>query len=112
VFIELAASARHLSVADIPLLASLAQATAMARRSVRKSDDLAAWERAVRIQAMLSTRLRLTPQARNHLTTVGRQQRSMPPSAYDVIDWENFGDSDWPQDHLNQVDSDALERSM
>src|SRR5262245_20761350 len=97
VFIDLTASAAHFTNADVPLLASLAQATVIARRTVRKSKDLAAWERAVRIQAMLSTRLRLTTQARTHPANVGRQQQGgRRPSAYDVIDWQSFGDDDWP----------------
>src|SRR5262245_49283242 len=90
VFIELAASAGHLRHADVPLIASLAQATVIARRSVRKPGDLAAWERAVKIQAMLSTRLRLTPQARSNAGKVGRQQQNMRrPSAYAMIDWSD-----------------------
>jgi len=92
VFIELTASASHLRTADTPLIASLAQATVLARRAVRKPDDLQIWERAVRIQAMLSTRLRLTPQARTHPANIGRQQQSMRrPSAYDMIDWTDDG---------------------
>src|SRR5262245_24931057 len=97
VFIDLTASASHLSNADVPLIASLAQATVIARRAGSKHGDLASWERAVRIQAMLSTRLRLTPQARSHPANIGRQQQAgRRPSAYDVIDWESFGDDDWP----------------
>jgi hypothetical protein len=97
VFIELTASASHLRNGDVPLLTSLAQATVIARRAVRKPGDLAAWERAVRIQAMLSTRLRLTPQARTHPANIARQQQTMrKPSAYDTIDWESFGDDEWP----------------
>src|SRR5262249_48864503 len=92
VFIELTASASHLRTADVPLIASLAQATVIARRAVRKPGDLAAWERAVRIQCMLSTRLRLTPQARTHPATIGRQQHSArAPSAYAMIDWTDDG---------------------
>ena len=46
---------------DAALLASLAQATVMARKAARDPANSAVWERAVR---MLSTKVRLTPQAR------------------------------------------------
>ena len=58
VFAELAAT-RHFVPTDSGLLASLAQATVMARRAARDPANSAAWERAVKVQAMLSTKLRL-----------------------------------------------------
>jgi hypothetical protein len=74
IFVELASSA-HFVITDAGLLASLAQATVMARRAARDPAKLSTWERAVRVQAMLSTKLRLTPQARCDPKSVGRQQQ-------------------------------------
>ena len=78
VFTELASSG-HFIETDAGLLASLAQATVMARKAARDPAKLSVWERAVRVQAMLSTKLRLTPQARCDPKTIGRQpQRGFP----------------------------------
>ena len=85
VFTELAATG-HFVPTDAALLASLAQATVMARKAARDPANLATWERAVRVQAMLSTKLRLTPQARTDPKTVGRQQQ---PRGYPAPwEWE------------------------
>lgn len=75
VFVELAVTGGHFVPTDAALLASLAQATVMARKAARDPAKLSMWERAVRVQAMLSTKLRLTPQARSDPKTVGRQQQ-------------------------------------
>jgi hypothetical protein len=83
-FVELVSASGHFRVVDVPLLASLAQATLIARRSAH-TGNLATWERAVRMQAMLSTRLRITPQARTDPKTVGRQHIRQGPAP-----WENW----------------------
>jgi hypothetical protein len=44
---------------------SYVQATLMARQTVRDPEQVATWDKAVRLQAMLATRLRLTPQSRS-----------------------------------------------
>ena len=84
VFVELAATG-HFVPTDTGLLASLAQATIMARKAARDPAKLSVWERAVRVQAMLSTKLRLTPQARTDPKTVGRQQQRGYPAPWE---WE------------------------
>ena len=84
VFTELAATG-HFVPTDAGLLASLAQATIMARKAARDPAKLSVWERAVKIQAMLSTKLRLTPQARTDPKTVGRQQ---PRLTVNPWEWE------------------------
>src|SRR5262245_43583982 len=71
VFAELAASAPHLANSDGSLLASLAQATVLAR-TLHKT-DLEKWERAVRVQIALSTKLRLTAQARRSAEYMARR---------------------------------------
>jgi hypothetical protein len=86
VFTELAATG-HFVPTDAALLASLAQATVMARKAARDPAKSAVWERAVKMQAMLSTKLRLTPQARIDPKTVGRQRDRFFPAS-----WE------WPND--------------
>ena len=75
-FVELASHATHLKSADAPLLASLAQAIILSRRLARDPAKVAEWEKAVRTQAMLSTKLRMTPQSRTDSRAAGRQQQT------------------------------------
>ena len=70
-FVELASTAGHFVPTDTPLVA---QATVMARKAARDQKKLSVWERAVRMQIALATKLRLTPQSRIDPKTVGRQQ--------------------------------------
>jgi hypothetical protein len=74
-FTELAAQATHLKPADAPLLASLAQAILLSRQLARDPARVADWEKAVRAQAMLSTKLRMTPQSRTDSRAAGRHQQ-------------------------------------
>ncbi len=67
-------SPRHLVKSDVPLLVSYVQATLMARSAVHDPAMIAIWEKAVRVQATLATRLRLALQARKDPKTVARQQ--------------------------------------
>ena len=73
-FVELASHATHLKSADAPLLASLAQAIILSRRLAHDPTKVAEWEKTIRAQAMLSTKLRLTPQSRTDSRGAGRQQ--------------------------------------
>jgi hypothetical protein len=58
----------HFSQTDVPLLASLCEAIVLARMASAKLEKdpkwLPTWERTIRAQGMLSTKLRLTPQSR------------------------------------------------
>ena len=63
---------RHFVKSDLPLLVSFVQITVMARRTAKRPGLLAAFERAVKLQATLATRLRLAPQARLTCRTAGR----------------------------------------
>jgi hypothetical protein len=74
-FIEIVASCdhRHFTKSDLPLLASLVEATLMARASAGDLDRFSQFERAARLQASLATRLRLTPQSRHDPKTVARR---------------------------------------
>src|SRR5215469_2767354 len=62
---------RHFAESDLPLLASYVQATILARDAICDR-DVAVWEKAVRVQATLATRLRLAPQARLDPKTLAR----------------------------------------
>jgi hypothetical protein len=90
-FVELVSSCdpRHFIVSDLPLLTSFVQATLEARKGPR--GDIEYWEKAVRIQAMLATRLRLAPQARTNPRTVARRAAaaSAPVSYYDKMRMED-----------------------
>ena len=74
VFVKLAAQAGHLKPCDAPLLASLAQSILLSRRLARDPAKVGEWEKAVRTQAMLSTKLRLTPQSRVDARGAGRHE--------------------------------------
>jgi hypothetical protein len=65
---------KHFVESDLPLLTSYTQASLLARAAARKPKDIAIWEKAVRVQATLATRLRLAPQARTDPRTIARQQ--------------------------------------
>ena len=84
IFSELAANAAHLRAADVMLLASLAQAINLSRRTARDPSKAAVWERATRMQMALSRSLRLTPLSRtdSDSRTVGRQPQSPGPDPW------------------------------
>jgi hypothetical protein len=67
-------NARHFRPTDLPLQTSFIQATLLARSTARDPGKVATWEKAVRLQATLATRLRLSPQSRTDPKTIGRQQ--------------------------------------
>ena len=79
VFVEVtnACGSRHFVASDLPLLVSFAQTTVIARGAATSAASdlqaLAVWEKAVRLQAMLATRLRLSPQSRLDPKTVARR---------------------------------------
>jgi hypothetical protein len=54
----------HFRLSDLPLLVSYVQATLIARGAAHDPDKITIWEKAVRMQATLATRLRLAPQSR------------------------------------------------
>ena len=79
----------HFVASDVPLLVSFVQATLMGRnaaKAMKKNPKSAAvWEKTVRMQATLATRLRLAPQARIDPVTLTRRREKTPPSAYDLM---------------------------
>jgi hypothetical protein len=84
-FVELidACDARHFRLSDLPLLTSYIQATLLARGTARDPNNIAVWEKAVRVQASLATRLRLSPQSRTDPKTIARQ-----PEKRGLLPWE------------------------
>ncbi|MEJ2376253.1 MAG: hypothetical protein P8Y71_12855 [Pseudolabrys sp.] len=78
-------SPQHFAQSDVPLIESFVRATLLSRDAAPKdatdAEALANWEKATRLQAMLATRLRLTPQARTDPKTLARQQTPLlnPP---------------------------------
>jgi hypothetical protein len=79
-FVELidACSPSHFAASDLPLLTSYVQATLLARQAApgagEDSNLMGVWERAVKLQAILATKLRLSPQSRVEPKTLARQQ--------------------------------------
>jgi hypothetical protein len=90
-FIELTSSldSRHFIKSDLPLLCSFIQATLVARSGPAKSIE--GWQMAVKIQAMLATRLRLAPQARSTPVKVARQAARQADRSVQVP-WERQRD--------------------
>lgn len=76
---------------DTILLGSFCQATILVRnlaKGLARSPEpkaIQSWERAVKAQAMLATRLRLAPQSRLGTRTAGRIAARHAPSAYDLM---------------------------
>ena len=72
---------RALVKSDVPLLISFVQMSLLARTSAR-ANNVTVFEKAVRMQAALATKLRLTPSARITPRTAGRmaaaQRRPRP----------------------------------
>jgi hypothetical protein len=87
-----ACSPKHFVESDKPLLISFIQATILARASAGKAMLIGTWEKAVKVQALLATRLRLAPQARLDPQTVGRFKLSSGPKPWDLLEqprlWE------------------------
>ena len=86
-FVELinACSPQHFVQSDLPLLVSYVQATLLARSMARDPEKIAVWEKAVRMQATLATRLRLAPQARTDPKSIARQAaRRLGPPPWEV----------------------------
>ena len=77
-------SAQHFRRSDIPLMVSYIEATLLARDSARDPDRIATWEKAIKLQCSLATRLRLTPSARSDPKTVARREVPEGPFPWDA----------------------------
>jgi phage terminase small subunit len=99
VFRELVAACdpAHFVASDLPLLASYAEATVLARQAAkelstdgaviggRTSPWLVVQEKAVRAQIALSVRLRLAPQSRLKAEAVGRRPGTATPNYIEMM---------------------------
>jgi hypothetical protein len=86
---------RHFVKSDIPLMVSFVQATILSRRTANPS-MVGIWEKATRVQAMLATRLRLSPQARTDPKITGRQQARQQEDH--LAPWHRDDKEDWFKD--------------
>ena len=92
-FIEIVASVdrQHFSKADTPLLCSLVSTTLAARMHAKKlekdatPDVVKAWEKLVKLQLSLSTKLRCTVQSRVNPYTAGRRMADHQPSELELF---------------------------
>lgn len=79
----------HFLKSDLLLVGSYVQAASLSRqlgKRVAKEPQLAgAWERVTRTQALLATRLRLTPRGRIDRTMMGRKAANYQPGIEDAI---------------------------
>jgi hypothetical protein len=89
-FVELidACDPRHFVKSDLPLVTSYIQATLMSRRAAAGMVDdpglIGAFEKGVKLQAVLATRLRLAPQARTDPKTITRHAPSLEPKPWEI----------------------------
>ena len=65
----------HFRTSDLPLLISYVQASLLAQTAAHDPKRAGQWASAVKLQGMLSTRLRMSPQSRADPKTVARQGR-------------------------------------
>jgi hypothetical protein len=64
---------------------SFVKATVLARDAPDLSDEeFAAWEKAARVQAMLATKLRLSPQTRLDAKTAKRHEQPPRPHTWEI----------------------------
>jgi hypothetical protein len=85
-FVELVESVEpdHFIRADLPLLVSFVQATLLVRSTANKPDQIATWEKAMKLQVNLATKLRLTPSSRLDPKTLARQQPRLSPPPWEI----------------------------
>jgi hypothetical protein len=85
-----ACDSNHFRRSDLPLLVSYVQATLNAQTTAHDPKMASQWERSVRMQCTLATRLRLSPQSRIDPKTLGRQDRNNPRLRYPWEDKEEY----------------------
>ena len=78
-FIVDASPPHHFRDSDQPLLVSYVQACLMARDAAKTPAKIAIFERVVRLQVTLATKLRLSPQTRLDPKTLARQYANFDP---------------------------------
>jgi phage terminase small subunit len=104
-FVELvtACAPDHFRQSDMPMLVQYVRESCTAERAAIKMKETGGevtdrgtinpWfgvlQRATRMMALLSARLRLNPQSRSHPRSIARQAGWRPPSAYEMLDFED-----------------------
>jgi hypothetical protein len=72
-------SPKHFVPSDAHLLATFVQVTLTGREAIKGlPDTIGIWDRCVKTQAILATKLRLAPQSRLDQRAAGRSTREMP----------------------------------
>jgi hypothetical protein len=93
IFDLVAAENQHLAATDAPLLAAFAQASIKVFKLAKK-EDVAAWERACRVQAMYSTKLRISPQTCTDPQSIGRRRKDAEAFGPLRKPWLDYGDDE------------------
>ena len=93
-FIVDASPPHHFTDSDQPLLLSYVQACLIARSSAKIPTKVSVWERAVRVQAMLATKLRLSPQTRTRSQNAGAAIRRFQSGQSCPVGWSRCSISD------------------
>jgi hypothetical protein len=85
-FCELIASisTRAFVASDVPLLVSFVQATLLSRKTAGDPEQIGVWKEAVKVQAVLATKLRLAPQSRLDRKVAGRIQAHVAPDPWEL----------------------------
>ena len=99
-----ACSADHFTASDMPLIVSFVQSTLMARNAIQSAssdkDALLRWDRAVKLQAVLASKLRLCPLSRVDPKTLGRNTpRPHYPRPWSLREGDDHnGKKPWEED--------------
>jgi hypothetical protein len=85
---------RHFAQSDLPLLTSFVQSSLLSRRTARDPKQVVVWEKATRLQAMLATRLRISPQSRYDARAAARQLEYQGPKPWEIRPGKEDDDGD------------------
>jgi hypothetical protein len=77
-------STRAFVPSDMPLLVSFVQATLLSRKTAGDPEQIGTWKEAVKVQAVLATKLRLAPQSRLDRKVAGRIQARVAPDPWEL----------------------------
>ena len=77
-------STRAFVPSDMSLLVSFVQATLLCRKTAGNPEQIAVWSQAVKMQAVLATKLRLAPQSRLDRKVAGRMQAYRAPDPWEL----------------------------
>lgn len=78
-------STRAFVPSDMSLIVSFVQATLLSRKTASDPEQIATWSQAVKMQAVLATKLRLAPQSRLDRKVAGRMQAFRNPDPWELM---------------------------